>query len=108
MAEEKRQVTQQELSARPLTKEDEFFRKQEAEVLELARRQREDKDGQRQCPTCPDVLVSEAFGDIEIDRCHTCQGIWLDPGELEILSAQMKARGENPVMKFFKAIAGRD
>jgi len=36
------------------------------------------------CPKCLDVTMDvELHEDVEIDRCPTCQGIFLDKGELE-------------------------
>jgi Zn-finger nucleic acid-binding protein len=28
------------------------------------------------------------YEDIEIDRCTSCNGVWLDAGELELLTAR--------------------
>lgn len=30
-------------------------------------------------------LEEIAFGDVHVDRCFSCEGIWLDNGELEVL-----------------------
>jgi len=38
------------------------------------------------CPKCLDVGMDvEMHEDIEIDRCPSCQGVFLDSGELETL-----------------------
>jgi Zn-finger nucleic acid-binding protein len=29
-----------------------------------------------------------AFGDVRVDKCFSCEGIWLDKGELEILQTK--------------------
>tara|TARA_B100001248_G_C27398864_1_gene468067 strand:+ start:6504 stop:7019 length:516 start_codon:yes stop_codon:yes gene_type:complete len=36
------------------------------------------------CPRCKieNSLVPEIYEGVEIDRCHQCQGVWLDDGEL--------------------------
>lgn len=34
------------------------------------------------CPKCPTEMHRETFDGIEIDRCPTCKGIYLDQGEL--------------------------
>jgi len=38
------------------------------------------------CPKCQNTeMVAETVGEVEIDRCPTCHGIWLDMLELETL-----------------------
>lgn len=39
-----------------------------------------------QCPHCNLALEPHIERDVEIDICHGCRGVWLDRGELEILS----------------------
>ena len=35
------------------------------------------------CPKCPDAEMNAAtFSGIEVDRCPSCAGIWLDKGEV--------------------------
>lgn len=39
-----------------------------------------------QCPVDGSDLVSERYeGVVDVDRCSTCQGLWLAPGELETI-----------------------
>jgi uncharacterized protein len=40
------------------------------------------------CPKCGMELVEISFRDIRIDRCSSCNGVWLDAGELESISAK--------------------
>jgi hypothetical protein len=35
------------------------------------------------CPKCGMNLHEIAFGDVHVDKCFNCAGIWLDDGELE-------------------------
>lgn len=37
------------------------------------------------CPKCKDAMVALELNDVEIDRCFSCGGVWLDEGELELL-----------------------
>jgi hypothetical protein len=81
---------------KPSKSEEEFVARQEAKDLELRRLKREQAAAEaarqerwRTCPGgCETKLKEEAFRDIMIDRCPTCGGVWLDPGELEKLSGQ--------------------
>ena len=35
------------------------------------------------CPKCLGKLFPVNVGDVEIDRCFVCEGLWFDPNELE-------------------------
>ena len=37
------------------------------------------------CPVCKEPMIVLELKEIEIDHCISCQGIWLDAGELELL-----------------------
>ena len=71
--------------------EDEYIAREEAKRAELAKikRQQEQEAAAREarrgtCPRgCATKLVEEAYQTLLIDRCPTCKGVWLDPGELE-------------------------
>ncbi len=104
------------LRARPKTKEDEYFERQDRERLAELIRQREIKkrrkrmycgrddcglegDNERGC-----VLQEVRHGDIIVDRCPKCGGVWLDPGELEMISIYEK-KSENKFVQFLRSLA---
>jgi hypothetical protein len=76
---------------KPSSTEDEYFVREEAQraKLDQLRRDQAKDDAARRarkgtCPGgCQTKLVEESFQTIRIDRCPTCGGVWLDPGELE-------------------------
>jgi uncharacterized protein len=80
---------------KPGSSEDEFIAREEARRAELRRIEQEQKDAeaarQARIGTCPrgdaTKLVEETFQHIKIDRCPTCGGVWLDPGELEEIAS---------------------
>jgi len=37
------------------------------------------------CPVCKDPMIVLELNEVEIDYCTSCNGIWLDAGELELL-----------------------
>ena len=37
------------------------------------------------CPKCGTQLEEIAFGDIRVDKCFSCDGLWLDKGELDLI-----------------------
>ncbi len=71
--------------------ENEFIARDEAKRRELKqlKQQQAEAEAARQerigtCPCgCESKLVPEDFRDLTIDRCRSCGGVWLDPGELE-------------------------
>jgi hypothetical protein len=37
------------------------------------------------CPVCKEPMIVLELNEVEIDHCTSCNGIWLDAGELELL-----------------------
>ena len=82
------------MSNRPSEKEEEYFARQE---FEKKRKLEEDKqkqlaDAEKQkarelhfmkCPKCGMSLAEIDYRSLKIDKCTSCQGVWLDAGELE-------------------------
>jgi hypothetical protein len=75
--------------------EEEYFRRKEQEALEKTRqrltaeeRERRKEASFMRCPKCGDNLEEITFQEIMVDRCTGCQGVWLDSGELERLTAK--------------------
>ncbi len=75
--------------------EDEYFVKQEKELIEKlrAKQQKEAKQSVREmchmrCPKCGEPLKERSFQKILIDQCTGCGGIWLDAGELEVVAGR--------------------
>lgn len=48
-----------------------------------------------QCPRCDGTMEERDRGDITIDLCTSCRGVWLDRGELEKLIARAQAEVES-------------
>jgi ribosomal protein L31 len=65
--------------------ENEYFHRQEKELIEKMRAKlaSEAKDAShRSCPKCDGKLVETNYEDIKMDVCNQCHGVWLDAGEL--------------------------
>jgi Zn-finger nucleic acid-binding protein len=72
--------------------EEEYFRRKEQESIEKMRQKMEvEKQAQAEeakrleCPRGDGKMTTLNFEGVEIDRCETCGGVWLDKGELEQL-----------------------
>jgi ribosomal protein L37AE/L43A len=87
------------LNKPPTSSEDEYFAREDAEkkrkaALELAQKMAEhEREAQKaahfmHCPKCGSKLTTVKFKDLDIDKCFTCNGSWLDAGELETLAGK--------------------
>lgn len=58
------------------------------------------------CPGCGNLMDLDKVGDVEVDHCTSCLGVWLDAGEMD----RVVARGEGALEKGFdeKARAAED
>jgi len=45
-----------------------------------------DSKSQLVCPNCGGLMDIEDAGDVRVDVCLDCEGVWLDAGELERLA----------------------
>jgi len=81
----------------PSDKEDEYFVRLDAEKIKKLRvdldKKREDEAKKQRreahwmkCPKCGADLEEINYQNVMIDTCKECQGIWLDHGELELLT----------------------
>jgi len=72
--------------------EEEYVRRKDREALDKLRREMADEAtaaGQppaRQCPLGHGALAEVRHDEVVIDRCNTCGGVWLDAGEIELLT----------------------
>ena len=85
------------MPVKPSEKEEEYFarlefeRKQKLEEEKRAQMEKEEKEKLKElhymhCPKCGMNLIVMDYKGIEIDKCSSCQGVWLDAGELETVS----------------------
>ena len=96
---------------KPSSGEEEYIAREEARKRELKRiEQGQAADAAARqarrgtCPGgCPGKLVEEPFQNLKIDRCPECNGVWLDPGELE----QIARDDAGVVQSFFNFMAGK-
>jgi len=84
---------------KPTAREHEYFARQEAERSRQGADERraklleEDRERERslhfmKCPKCGMRLEEIEVGNVHVDKCSGCQGIWLDKGELELIREQ--------------------
>lgn len=84
---------------KPTDSENEYFKRQDAEWLKQRRAEldaaRAAKESEKKltCPRCGTPTMSErSFNEVTIDVCDRCKGVWLDAGELNMLSHLSKGQ----------------
>lgn len=92
--------------------EEDYFRRKEQEAIERMRTRRaeiEQREGEPSepmpCPKCDGMLVETVLTGVVIDRCDKCSGVWLDAGELEVLTKQEEESGW--ARRFWQGLSGQ-
>jgi hypothetical protein len=97
-------------------RENDWFRQNEEKLIEAARKKRETAETEREsalaeerrrthwhkCPKCGGDMEVEKVSGIEVEKCSSCEGIFLERGELEdlLLKRESQRRG------FFRKLMG--
>jgi hypothetical protein len=87
------------MDRKPSENEEEYFARLEMERRRAAAKEREaqilkeEREAQQalhymKCPKCGNQLEEISFGDVRVDKCFHCEGMWLDKGELERLQTK--------------------
>jgi uncharacterized protein len=102
--------------------EDEWFKRNESQILEDNRRQREkvvadrlarETEEQREelkrlhwmrCPKCGHAMNTTDIDGIAVDTCSLCEGIFFDHGELE----ELLMRKQEKRFHFYRRLFGLD
>ena len=82
---------------KPSQSEEEYFARLEFERRKKAAEERASALAQEErrrlrelhhmrCPKCGMELVEVSFRSIQVDRCSSCNGVWMDAGELETVA----------------------
>lgn len=85
------------MPVKPSDKEEEYFvrieleRRKKIEVEKLKKMAEEDRKKLKElhfmrCPKCGMELGEVDYNGIHVDKCFQCEGIWLDAGELELIT----------------------
>ena len=76
----------------PSRNEDEYFAKQDAELIKAMRARldaerlaAERKQALMKCPKDGSDLKEVEMGNVKVDVCSECGGMWLDAGELDLV-----------------------
>lgn len=98
-------------------REDGWFRRHEAELIEEAGRKRAQVEKRRRdaaraellhftywhkCPTCGDEMTSREFETVKVLECATCEGFFFDRGGLE----KLLLRHDSQRRGFFRRLPG--
>ncbi len=94
--------------------EDEYFMKQDAELVQQLRAKRaaEREEAERKshfmkCPKCGANLKEVTNAQVAVDVCTECGGMWLDAGELELLRKVKEHRFGSMFAELFRSLPGK-
>jgi hypothetical protein len=80
------------IDEKPSRNEDEYFLKLDAELIAKQRAKREAERAEMErraslmkCPRDGTELTERELEGIKVDICSTCNGVWFDGGELDLL-----------------------
>jgi hypothetical protein len=90
------------MPVKPSEKEQEYFvrleyeKRKEIEEEKRTKMEAEEKQKLKElhymhCPKCGMQLIEIDYKGILVDKCSSCQGVWLDAGEMEAISKLEKA-----------------
>jgi DNA-directed RNA polymerase subunit RPC12/RpoP len=107
-------MTQRHTSERPGRNEDEYFARQDAELIKEMRAKLDKERGAQErkahymkCPKCGADLREEMHGQAKVDVCPECGGMWLDAGELALMHHVEKSGGRNLFTGLLDLLPGR-
>ncbi len=84
-----------ELEERGNALENEYFHRQERELLEKMKAKMASEsllESKLSCPKCDGKLKEIGYESIKIDACEKCGGVWLDAGELAQILGKDEAK----------------
>jgi hypothetical protein len=101
------------MSDKPSNTEEEYFARENAERLRklaadekkamaAAEREALKKQHFMRCPKCGMELKEVAVGGVQVDRCFSCNGTWLDKGEMEKLARGQEDSVMGSILRIFK------
>lgn len=87
---------------KPSEREEEYIVKMEFERLKKLEMEKHKKLAEEEkkrlkhlhhmkCPKCGMELIEIDYKGIKVDKCSECEGVWLDAGELEVVSKLEKS-----------------
>ena len=102
------------MTDKPSSNEEEYFLKQDAELVKALRAKRdaerqaaERKSHYMKCPKCGADLAEVTTHHVAVDVCPDCKGMWLDAGELDLLRKVKEHRFGALFAELFKSLPGQ-
>jgi hypothetical protein len=97
---------------KPSEREEEYFARMEFEKKKKEEEEKRKKLAEAEkkklkelhrmkCPKCGMELIEIDYKAIKVDKCSSCEGVWLDAGELEMVS-KLEKSGLDKLFSVFK------
>ncbi len=89
------------MPVKPTEQDEEYFARLEFERRKKALAEQEGRVAEEErmrvlavakdrCPKCGAALLAVRYRGVELDKCSRCEGVWLDCGELDQVTAEEK------------------
>lgn len=98
----------------PSKNEDEYFLLKDAELIKAQRAKldAERKAAERQahfmkCPKCGADLKETEFSQVKVDVCPSCNGMWLDAGEIDLIGRTSEGATGTFIRDLFKGLRSK-
>ncbi len=100
------------MAMKPSEKEEEYFARMEFERRKKVEEEKQTKLAEEErkklrglhymkCPKCGMELIEIDYKGIRIDKCSECEGVWLDAGEIEVIS-KLEKTGLDKLLTVFR------
>jgi uncharacterized protein len=94
-------LQEEEYIARKEFEKQQKIKAEQAKKLDSDQKLKLQQDHYMRCPKCGMELVEIGYKNVMVDQCTGCEGVWLDPGELEKVS-QLEKTGMEKLFNVFK------
>ena len=99
--------------SKPSTTEDEYFVREDAEkkrriALEMKKQLAADQQAALKelhymhCPKCGMKMQTVRMGNIDVDACFSCGGVFLDKGEMDVIAQPQQKGIMGAILNWFK------
>lgn len=76
-------------------REDQYFAERDRALIQKLKADKETEQertlrdlARMRCPQCGEHLKAQRYGEVALDECPACKGVWLDKGELEKIAGR--------------------
>ncbi len=76
-------------------REDQYFAERDRALIQKLKAEKDTQHertlrdlAHMRCPKCGEQLKTQRYGEVSLEECPACKGVWLDKGELEQIAGR--------------------